>query len=121
MIIKQQEELVAQTFAKHLRQILRPISYFENDWDPRNENSFHNEIGSHNPPPSLGPRPHRAVPLKGSFDAENLDWTMMTAVELVDRIRRQLLELTYLKNAAEKESLAVSNLTFKFTLLTVPS
>jgi len=53
---------------------------------------------------------HRASVPTEPTDSEDFDWTMLRAMELLDSIGDQLLELSYLKEAAENTSAAVSPL-----------
>lgn len=108
MQIKTQEETVARTFVKHMRRIMYPGSFGgENSVDNRSEKSFSGELKSPKRP-SLSLTKVPTLHLDHQNATEDDDLTMTTAVELLDRIGNQLLELGYLKEAAENASTAVS-------------
>jgi len=107
MQIKTQEETVARTFVKHMRRIMHPGSFGgENSVDNRSDKSFSELRSPKRPSLSLIKTP--TIHFDHLIETEDDDLTMTAAVELLDRIGNQLLELGYLKEAAENASMAVS-------------
>ena len=108
MQIKTQEQTVISTFVKHIKRLINPArGGGENSIDNRSEHSL---SGSRRPlRPSLSFKNAPAIQFDHESDSEDYDLTMTCAVELLDRIENQLLELSYLKEAAENASLAVGN------------
>jgi hypothetical protein len=79
----------------------------DNSVDNRSENSYSGELRSPKRP-SFSLNKGSTLHLDHQNITEDDDLTMTTAVELLDRIGDQLLELGYLKEAAENASMAVS-------------
>ncbi|TVY38013.1 hypothetical protein LSUB1_G005115, partial [Lachnellula subtilissima] len=96
MQIKTQEQNVISTFVKHIKRLISPArGAGENSIDNRSEHSL---PGNRRPPrPSLSLRNAPAIQFDHESESEDYDLTMTCAVELLDRIENQLLELSYLK------------------------
>lgn len=107
MQIKTQEQTVIQTFVKNINRLIHPISGGgEHSIDNRSENSLPGSRRHIQPSLSFGNLP--AIQFEHDSDSEDYDLTITSAMELLDRIDNQLSELSYLKEAAENASLAVS-------------
>lgn len=117
--IKIQEESVARSFCKHVKHILQSTSLASG------ENGFRSKSDVNLPElprkrSSVTDQHHRpsfatgfSSPTIGTLDiehtnSEDFDWTMLCASDLLESIGNQLLELGYLKEAAENTSAAVS-------------
>jgi hypothetical protein len=113
-LIKIQEEKVARTFVKHVRHILQPPSSM-GDMSARNQSHTSLPDLPNSPRtkrPSLAAEQHHKPSVPSlTIDQpglEDFNWTMGCANDLLENIQDQLLELGYLKDAAENTSLAVS-------------
>ncbi|TVY93931.1 hypothetical protein LAWI1_G000709, partial [Lachnellula willkommii] len=109
MQIKTQEQNVISTFVKHIKRLISPIrGGGENSIDNRSEHSL---PGNRRPArPSLSFRNAPAIQFDHESETEDYDLTMTCAVELLESTENQLLELSYLKEAAENASLALKDL-----------
>ena len=116
--IKIQEENVIKSFVKHVRHILQPNSLATGDSSIRNRSDISlSELRGKRPSITIDHhhRPSLSSPIEPpeSAGSEDFDWTMSCAADLLDSIGAQLLELGYLKEAAENTSAAVSSSTLR--------
>lgn len=120
--IKLQEESVVRSFVKHVRHILQPGATASGGISIRNQSNTslpdlqnsptsprakRGSLAAENPHKSSVSNPTVVIP-----DSEDFSWTMTCAQDLLASISDQLLELKYLKDAAENTSLAVSPSSF---------
>jgi hypothetical protein len=116
-LIKLQEESVARSFVKHVRHILQPGATTSGDMSIRNQSNTSLQDLANSPSSPRAKRSSLAAehqhrpsvpsPTVDLPDLEDFNWTMACAQDLLESISDQLLELKYLKDAAENTSLAV--------------
>jgi hypothetical protein len=116
--IKTQEQNVARNFVKHVQHILRANSTAAPELSTRNQHtgSFSDIKGKL---PSVTMSPLRGSSFSTAvdpYDWDDSEWTMECASDLMESIGDQLLELGYLKDAAQNTSNAVCCLTSLSTL-----
>jgi hypothetical protein len=109
--IKMQEETVARTFVKHVQRMLLPGSYGDASIDNRSEHSFSSLSRGKRVSQTLLQSPAiQFGPNDDSVHCEDIYLTLSSARELLDSMNDQILELKYLKDAAENTSLALKDL-----------
>jgi hypothetical protein len=108
--IKMQEETVARTFVKHVQRMLLQGLSGDASIDNRSDHSFSSLSRGKRVSQTLLQSPAiQFDPNDDSVHSEDIYLTMSSARELLDSMNDQILELKYLKDAAENTSLALKD------------